>query len=1614
MPIRLVAGRYQLREVLGEGGMGVVYRGVDTRTGGFVAIKTMRDVSDPRTLEMFKKEWCVLARLSHPNIVDIRDVDEIEEDGQCKPCFVMPLLPGITLATLIKEGSRRLTIEKIVGLLCQVCNGLEAAHKEKLIHRDLKPSNIFVMEDDTAKLIDFGLVYSAEANSITGHKGTWQYMAPEQTEGKAPTVYSDIFSLGVVAYETFTARKPFARNSVEATVDAIRNTNPPAISEINPKVSQLLSKVVQKAIAKQPMHRYGSAREFAETLQKAYLNQPIERFETARILPRIERARKAFAEGDPAFASEIMTELESEGNVDPEISLLRAQIDEAVRQKRIRQLFEGAQTRAEQDEIPLALDKLREVLELDPENAEALAMTRRIEAQRNSAQISQWIALAKQHLQLQDFVEARQAVKEVLNIRYDDSDALHLLAAIDVQEKEATKARAEKEVLYGSALRAYQGGEISSALSKLERILEVSRQVPGGATPDRDAVYQSFYNRVRSERDSIDKAYEDGRRFLNEKAFQKAIEICDGMLKQYPNSAQFQALKLKVEQAERQELSAYIADIGKASDAEPDLNRRVNILEEACRRYPNEAQFELSLRLSREQRDLVHSISAKARQYEEQDQFAEAIGQWKILRNIHPQYPGIDVEIGHLERRREQQIYEEKKARYIEQIDQAIDNSAYARALQMSGDALVEFPHDSELLVLEKIAREGLERTGVAERLFEEARKLRTAGKFEEAAEILQHALTLDERNSGLRNALIGLQVERANALLDKDWRKAEPLARAASELDENHPAVKRLTTLVAEAKRKDYVTQCVAQARQLQGTGDLPAAMNRLQEGLTHYPEEARLTQYRESLQNSAQKKSSKPSQVAMPKDPGGAKEPLETPGQTLQANAATAGPNSLSTLFDNRTDVFPNASAHTPDAPFTEEGISLKEVEAPAVSREDRPRAVGKVPPPTVRESKPPAQSQNEPNRETGLRKISNVWMFSLLATVLVLVAAVLIYLRQKPAQPTAPKVNPIEALIDVPVVTSPGDAAISVDGLPRSERTLKLVRNKGYDVTVTKLGYKPLVNKGMKAAPEGWKLALEPEPTHLQVFTAERGGSITLDGREIWKLDQGDMLDFTLPADTAQHSLAVRNNTNELFSVLFQTAPGQAPKLAPLSTRELLGSSSLGNEATVFSGNPGKSFLEMPGKALVEMHREGQAIDLAGTDPDGTLAAISDATSRQSLLIQHGNAPTLSLSLKSNPNLGSATITTPVASATLFFDGREKKTKKPGIWHFRANSGAHTLRLVADGYADEMRTVQVTKGQDTNQTIEMAPASGGLVVNGGTTGAAVLVDNAVVGEIGASGSVRARIAPGQHQVAVQKTGFESVELKRSFAPGQTVTLEAKDITLKPFGTINLSTQPSHASVTYRLSGETASHEASANGSLKVKAGSYEISASAAGFESVTKEVTVNSGEVAAADLRLAAIVVPVTPKQVSTPEYFVSPSEILKQPNNWFSALVPKFFALKPAVKYNLVLLAQDAMPTRHKPKHFEWHVTAGRNAEIGYELDAQQLTRKVKADGKIVKSSQKVHAAEGSSAYAVTIVTEQHAVRIMRRDGTVLDEFTDPANDWSLAQVALKGDAFFVMR
>src|SRR5215813_5841782 len=435
-----IAGRYEITDKLGEGGMGVVFRAYDPAPmDREVAVKTLHEFADPLALELFYKECAALKSISHPNIVEIFDIGEYEEAGHRRPFFVMPLLPGTTLDQLIRRESHRLTVDRVVEIFVQTCRGLHAAHERGLVHRDLKPSNIFVMADDSVKIIDFGVVHLAGTKSITGQKGTFQYMSPEQAQLKEITPASDLFSMGVILYEALTRRRPFARKTAEETMEAVIKYIPPPVSELYPSINQNISKVVHKCLAKKPIHRFASARELAEALQKAARNEPV--FDSSKIEPRIERARVAYKNGDEGFASEILSELESEGHLDPRITVLRMQIDVTVKQKKIRQLLESARARMEQNEIPLALDKVREVLELDAQNPDALAMRAAMEKQRSETQIAKWLELAQTHLGNRDFGAARNAAQEVLAIRAADSRALDLLEKIETTEADAKRVR---------------------------------------------------------------------------------------------------------------------------------------------------------------------------------------------------------------------------------------------------------------------------------------------------------------------------------------------------------------------------------------------------------------------------------------------------------------------------------------------------------------------------------------------------------------------------------------------------------------------------------------------------------------------------------------------------------------------------------------------------------------------------------------------------------------------------------------------------------------------------------------------------------------------------------------------------------------------------------------------------------------------------------------------------------------------------------------------------------------------------------------------------------------------------------------------------------------------
>jgi len=261
-------GRYQILERVGKGGMGVLYRGIDPVLDREVAIKLMLgDFSDDteQLRPRFYREAKAIARLQHRNVVT---VFEFAEDGT-NPYIVMEFLRGTSLAARL-ETSPALTLDDKVDIVAQLCAGLGYAHEQGVVHRDVKPANVFLLNDGTVKLLDFGIAKLTTSNLTRQGDvlGSPSYMSPEQIMGKENIDgRADVFSTGVLLYEMLAGRKPFDGETTTAIVLKILQERETAIETINPSIPPRLGALVKKALEKEPANRFESAAAFARELQ---------------------------------------------------------------------------------------------------------------------------------------------------------------------------------------------------------------------------------------------------------------------------------------------------------------------------------------------------------------------------------------------------------------------------------------------------------------------------------------------------------------------------------------------------------------------------------------------------------------------------------------------------------------------------------------------------------------------------------------------------------------------------------------------------------------------------------------------------------------------------------------------------------------------------------------------------------------------------------------------------------------------------------------------------------------------------------------------------------------------------------------------------------------------------------------------------------------------------------------------------------------------------------------------------------------------------------------------------------------------------------------------------
>lgn len=277
-----LAGKYEILSVLGTGGMGVVYKGRQDVMDRIVAIKMLQShhLADSMSVKRFQQEGKATCKLNHPHIITVYDFGISSQSGQ--PYIVMDYLQGVPMSEIIKQEGQ-VSVDRALKIFMQASEALGHAHKQGVIHRDLKPSNIVLInydgDKDFVKVVDFGVAQIMEDVNPDGQRltqmgevcGSPVYMSPEQCQGHALDNRSDIYSMGVVMYETLTNRLPLLGRTMVETMRKHIEEDPPPFTEVRPDlyIPERVEQVILKAMAKDPAHRHQSMEQLAADLELA-------------------------------------------------------------------------------------------------------------------------------------------------------------------------------------------------------------------------------------------------------------------------------------------------------------------------------------------------------------------------------------------------------------------------------------------------------------------------------------------------------------------------------------------------------------------------------------------------------------------------------------------------------------------------------------------------------------------------------------------------------------------------------------------------------------------------------------------------------------------------------------------------------------------------------------------------------------------------------------------------------------------------------------------------------------------------------------------------------------------------------------------------------------------------------------------------------------------------------------------------------------------------------------------------------------------------------------------------------------------------------------------------
>jgi eukaryotic-like serine/threonine-protein kinase len=763
-PIPSKIGKYEILDILGRGGMGIVYRARNPRLGRIVALKTLTEgfSGNPEMLKRFYHEASHTGALRHPNIVVIYDAGD--EDGM--PYIVMEYVEGEPLDTTLKERTRT-PIELRLSIVEQVCTALAYAHRNGVIHRDIKPANVIVQRDGTAKLLDFGIARADQTHvdqSLTSTGtliGTPAYMAPERLQGAPIDGRSDIFSTGVLLYQLITNRLPFDAE-FPAIIQQILHTEPAAPSQLVPGCPPGLDAIVARAIAKSPSDRYAYADDMASDLRSI-----VETIKHDRVAELMAQAEQLFSERSYLAAQDALRQLAHLDNKHLEgkrlLSLVEQRITQQEKERKAHELTQLAQQAVGEREWDRALEICEQAIQLLPESTTLVELHKSVlQGRKTQREVAQLLVETAAARKAGDLAGARTHAESAYRLDPHNSQILALCKVLE-QEIEGKRRKEELRALLASAREAFERQRMEEAAALLADAESIS---PG----DAELI-----------------------RFRDQLTLAMAKEKQMAVVRRLEEKA---ALTNTVDK-----LRAISTEVGNALQEFPTdsgLLRLRLLLEPRIQQLEDEA--------------LVREVSRAAKELPPDEALAR-------VREALVRIPGneqLSTLESALSERAARQARERLLAQYLRQARQAIDDRLYLEAVKILERCQAEGYSSSEIQALLDLAKSAASQRisqELIERTYSQAKQFMQQGDYEAAAHLLRRALRqVDE--PVLRRQLE--EVTQKQSIAEQRAKETLERVSALMHVELHEEAVRLLEEQPAGVTRLSEVTTAMERIRKL------------------------------------------------------------------------------------------------------------------------------------------------------------------------------------------------------------------------------------------------------------------------------------------------------------------------------------------------------------------------------------------------------------------------------------------------------------------------------------------------------------------------------------------------------------------------------------------------------------------------------------------------------------------------------------------------------------------------------------------------------------------------------------------------------------------------------